>query len=312
MNNYNKYEKIFESLPRQSTVDQLKRIREEIKKSQNIKVGPEESEMKGDIGDRVIKDLMSHKGKQEMNNLFWWDNPLDRHIDSYETFVHDDSRNSLGYTKKGDPKSHKGTDYVKENKNIEIKKFGEYHNINESILSKLSPSYAMKFVKFFKKIKHLFNDIDLDLSLSKIKELIVSENPENVFDEDFIEKIQNIINSNENEIQMAYDEIFGINEEFGFAALIISVLFGIGFYYAFSRGYFNGIFRWIDRKIGRGGCRSCGDESGEEWKNKKKIKTKKVELPIRKPNVDEILDKIAKKGMKSLTPEEKAILKKHG
>lgn len=112
---YNKYkEKLFESLPRQSTVDQLKRIREEIKKSQVIKVGPDESTMKGDVGDRVTDDLKKHKN---MNNLFYWDNPLDRHIDSYETFIKDDSRGSLGYTKNGDPKIHKGTDYVKESIN---------------------------------------------------------------------------------------------------------------------------------------------------------------------------------------------------
>jgi hypothetical protein len=111
---YKNTEKIFESLPRQSTVDQLKRIRDEIKKSQEIIVGPETTHMKGDVGDRVIDDLVKHKGKQEMNNLFWWDNPLDRYIDSYETFVQNDSRDSLGYTKDGDPKKHKGTDYVKE------------------------------------------------------------------------------------------------------------------------------------------------------------------------------------------------------
>ena len=110
---YSEYEKIFESLPRQSTVDQLKRIREEIKKSQEIIVGPDHSYRGGDVGDRVIADLIKHKGKQEMNNLFWWNNPLDRHIDSYETFVQHDSRDSLGYTKDGDPKSHKGTDYEK-------------------------------------------------------------------------------------------------------------------------------------------------------------------------------------------------------
>lgn len=108
---YSKFEKLYESLPRQSTVDQLKRIRDEIKKSQEIVVGPETTHMKGDVGDRVIDDLIKHKGKQEMNNLFWWDNPLDRHIDSYETFVQNDSRDSLGYTKDGDPKTHKGTDY---------------------------------------------------------------------------------------------------------------------------------------------------------------------------------------------------------
>lgn len=92
---FNKYDKIFESLPRQSTVDQLHRIREEIKKSQTIKVGPEESKMGGDIGDRVISDLKKH----QMSNMVWWTNPLDGHIDSYETFVRDDSKQSLGYTK---------------------------------------------------------------------------------------------------------------------------------------------------------------------------------------------------------------------
>lgn len=120
---FHKHEKLYESLPRQSTVDQLKRIRDEIKKSQTIKVGPDESTMKGDVGDRVIGDLTKRKG---MNNMFWWDNPLDRHIDSYETFVKDDSRQSLGYTEKGDPKSHKGTDYVKESsQNVDIDPLGE-------------------------------------------------------------------------------------------------------------------------------------------------------------------------------------------
>ena len=104
-------DKLFESLPRQSTVDQLKRIREEINKSYTVKVGPDESIMKGDVGDRVTDDLIKYRG---MNNLFWLDNPLDRHIDSYEIFVKNDSRKSLGYTKDGDPKSHKGIDYVKE------------------------------------------------------------------------------------------------------------------------------------------------------------------------------------------------------
>ena len=111
---YKKYtEKLFESLPRQSTVDQLHRIRDEIKKSQVIKVGPEETTRGGDVGDRVVSDLKKHK----MNNLIYYDNPLDRHIDSYETFVQGDSRDSLGYTKDGDPSTHKGTD-IPDNKKI--------------------------------------------------------------------------------------------------------------------------------------------------------------------------------------------------
>lgn len=92
---YNEYEKVYESLPRQSTVDQLKRIRQEIKKSQSVRIGTELSSDSGDIGDKVLSDLKKHK----TNNLFYWDNPLDRHIDSWEYFVQHDSKKSLGYTK---------------------------------------------------------------------------------------------------------------------------------------------------------------------------------------------------------------------
>ena len=104
-----KINKLYESLPRQSTVDQLHKIREEIKKSQVVKVGPEETIMSGDVGDRVISDLKKHS----FANMTWWNNPTDRHIDSYETFVKNNSRDSLGYSKKGDPDKHTGTDYEK-------------------------------------------------------------------------------------------------------------------------------------------------------------------------------------------------------
>ena len=97
-------DKLYESLPRQSTVDQLKRIRAEIMGAQEVKVGPETTMMHSDVGDRVIDDLIKHKGKQEMNNLFWWDNPIDRYICSYEDFVKKDARGSLGYTTAGDTK----------------------------------------------------------------------------------------------------------------------------------------------------------------------------------------------------------------
>ena len=107
-------DKLFESLPRQSTVDQLKRIRDEILKAQIVKVGPETSKTSGDVGDKVIDDLVKRKGKQEMNNLFWWDNPLDRYICSYEDFVRKDSHGSLGYTKDGDTKP-KPTDIPEKN-----------------------------------------------------------------------------------------------------------------------------------------------------------------------------------------------------
>ena len=58
-----KFEKLFESLPRQSTVDQLKRIRKEIKKHQRMKSGPKNFIDGGDIGDKrdcgaVICDIV--------------------------------------------------------------------------------------------------------------------------------------------------------------------------------------------------------------------------------------------------------------
>ncbi len=93
-------DKLFESLPRQSTVDQLKRIRHEIMGNQEVKIGPETTTMHSDVGDRVIKDLKTH----QTNNLFWWDNPIDRYICSYEDFVKKDARQSLGYTTDGDTK----------------------------------------------------------------------------------------------------------------------------------------------------------------------------------------------------------------
>lgn len=92
---FEKY-KMFESLPRQSTVDQLKRIRKEIMRDKSgIKVGPIKSKaVGGDIGDKMAKDMKDHK----LQNLIWWDNPLDRKICSYEDFVARDSKKGLGYT----------------------------------------------------------------------------------------------------------------------------------------------------------------------------------------------------------------------
>lgn len=94
------FNKLNESLPRQSTVDQLKRIRKEIMGDQEVKVGPDTKKMHSDVGDRVISDLKTHA----YNNLFWWDNPVDRYICSYEDFVKKDARQSLGYTSDGDTK----------------------------------------------------------------------------------------------------------------------------------------------------------------------------------------------------------------
>jgi hypothetical protein len=92
---FEKY-KMFESLPRQSTVDQLKRIRKEIMNDRSsIKVGPITTKSeRGDIGDKMTRDMKKHN----LQNLILWDNPLDRKICSYEDFVANDSKKGLGYT----------------------------------------------------------------------------------------------------------------------------------------------------------------------------------------------------------------------
>ena len=90
---FEKY-KLFESLPRENSIKQLQRVMDEIRKESEIKIGPIKVKSKGELGDQVVADLEKHKG---WNNLFWWDNPIDRKIDTYEDFVKHDNKMGLGY-----------------------------------------------------------------------------------------------------------------------------------------------------------------------------------------------------------------------
>ena len=63
------------ALPRKHNLEQMKRLRQL---------------SKGDIGDVVAKG--QKKKESEMANSYWIDNPLDRSIDTYESFIKKDNK----------------------------------------------------------------------------------------------------------------------------------------------------------------------------------------------------------------------------
>jgi len=65
------------TLPRESSVKQLKKLR---------------SIVKNDIGDKV-------RGTKKVKNSIRTDNPVDRKIDSYENFIKSGNKKGLGYKK---------------------------------------------------------------------------------------------------------------------------------------------------------------------------------------------------------------------
>jgi len=74
------------SLPRKHNLEQLKRIRKLTK---------------GDIGDIVSKE--SKKKEKDMPNSYWMNNPLDRNVDTYESFIKKDNKSKINesYNNKG-------------------------------------------------------------------------------------------------------------------------------------------------------------------------------------------------------------------
>lgn len=109
-------------------------------------------------------------------------------------------------------------------------------------------------------------------------------------------QVKEIVTYNEPEIKKAYDSVFGVKEEFCLS-IILSVAIMLGFYYASKKGYLDKLFRKVDKNYD---CPSCEDEK-PSWKTP----SKKV------LSTDEILDKISKKGERSLTPEEREKLKRY-
>lgn len=203
-----------------------------------------------------------------------------------------------------------------------IKRFDEIVNgsLNESFEIKNPIKNAKKYVEFFNKIKYLFVDVDFHFGFDDIVNLI-KNNDENALGEDLYQEVSIIYDENKLVIDNAYNQVFGIKE--GCGGILFSILFALAFYYAFSRGYFNKLFSSFDKMIGKkGGCNSggCGDgydyDSARPGYGKKtKQPTKPTERiapkPLTKNRVDELLDKINRRGVNSLTPEEKEYLRKN-
>jgi hypothetical protein len=323
---YNKYNKLNESLPRQTTVDQLKRIRDEINRSQDIQVGPEHTHMSGDVGDRVIDDLVKHKGKQEMNNLFWWDNPLDRHIDSYETFVRDDNKKSLGYTRDSKERSERGTDIPdmpisevpKEKRSLSsnsitgkniLENMKHVIKYDDLLNEGFGKGFINKAMEFIGKIKDLFEGIKLPES--EVREVFdsprlsiaVVRNP------GYYRQIKDICNANEERVTRAYDEVFGIREEISLTSILVSVAVCFFIYYAIQKG-------WADKVIRKFDPNFRGQEGypGDDWRRAKPKPNPRKEIPrkayrTKQEEIDAILDKVNRVGYNGLSAAEKETLR---
>ncbi len=188
---------------------------------------------------------------------------------------------------------------------MEIKKFNEYH-INEGLeVGKFSIQKAKKYVDFFKKIKYLFIDVDIHFSFDEIFDFIKTGNKD-IFNKNLYGDMYSIVVDNKYEIQQAYDDVFATNE--GCGGLLISVLFALAFYYAFSRGWFEGLFSKVDKVLHRKDTYGRSRNDYEKVKPQKRIPAIKKET---KSRVDQLLDKINSRGINSLTSEEKEYLRKN-
>ena len=187
---------------------------------------------------------------------------------------------------------------------MNVKKFSQYH-LNENVdTGKFSIEKAKKYVKFFTKIKYLFIDVDIKLSFQEIFDFIRTGDKSSI-NPSLYNDISIILEDNKQEIQSAYDEVFATNE-ICLSSLLISVLFALSFYYAFSRGWFDKLFSKIDTFV-KGGKSTCCKPT-----YKPPIRKENTPTPTSKKNrVDELLDKVNRRGVNSLTTDEKEYLRKN-
>lgn len=205
--------------------------------------------------------------------------------------------------------------------NHKVKRFNEISGglVNESFQLQNPVKYAQKYLEFFNKIKYLFVDIDFHFGKDEITNLIINKD-EKALGSDLYKEVSIVYDDNKLVIDNAYNQVFGIKE--GCTGILLSILIALAFYYAFSRGYFNSLFSKIDKLIGKKkGCSTCGDgykyDSARPCYGKKAIKQPPKSNPKLDPykpsknRVDELLDKVNRRGVSSLTPEEKEYLRKN-
>lgn len=200
-----------------------------------------------------------------------------------------------------------------ENFNFEkIKMFDEF-TINEGF----SVSFIEKSIKFIEKVSYLFKNVSL--SEEQIEKFINAPNLRQAISEDkeYLNQIKKILDRNEEVIEPAYEEVFGVKEEF-ICSILISIAVMVFFYYAQRRGWIDQLLRKIDPKMDARGGGYPGDNfrsaKKKSWKEKIGLAPPKAKI-LPKPSVrqsdnkiDAILDKMGKIGYENLSQEEKDYL----
>ena len=177
-----------------------------------------------------------------------------------------------------------------------IRKFNEF-KINEGLGDIFKGSFKEKALNFYEKVKHLFSEIQVNLTdtqREKIENASTIREMANVATKDVYNQIHSIVEENKEEVKSAYNEAFGVNEEICILTLLSLICTGLFLWSLFGRRSLN---RFV-RKTKRGFSNMKKSCSSGSCSTSSKSCT----------SVDDVLDKVAKKGMKSLTEEEKRIL----
>jgi len=125
----------------------------------------------------------------------------------------------------------------------------------------------------------------------------------------FLKQVREIVDANEPRVMAAYNRVMGVNEQC-LSGIIISIAVMVGFYYAMKRGWIDKLLKKIDPKLGRRPGEYDGGYEKEWEKPKKKALPKEKVYKSKEQRTDEILDKINRRGYRSLSDEEKAYLKR--
>jgi hypothetical protein len=206
----------------------------------------------------------------------------------------------------------------------EVLTFDNFKKVNEG----LSKSFIERSIKFMEKFMYLFKNVQL--SDEQMQNFINAPNLKQAIanDKEYISQIKRVLDRNENIIEPAYEEEFGVKEEFLFS-ILLSLALMVFIIYAQRRGWIDQLLRKIDPKIdSRGGCGpgGCGPVPGDEWKYKTaKKKSWKERFGLAPPKakvlpkpsvkqgdnrVNAILDKMGKVGYDNLSQDEKDYLKR--
>ena len=197
----------------------------------------------------------------------------------------------------------------------EVLTFNDFKKVNEGF----SQSFIERGIQFIEKISYLFKNIQL--SDEQIQNFINSPNLKQTIsdDKEYLSQIKRVLDRNEDIIEPAYEEEFGIKEEF-LCSILISVGIMVFFYYAQRRGWIDKLLRKIDPKMDSRSGGYPGDNFGsgkkKSWKEKIGLAPPKAKI-LPKPSIkqgnnkiDAILDKMGKVGYNGLSQDEKDYLNK--